>query len=110
MSGFKNSKPYLHIIQTICDIKKGRPITQEWISIQADLIREYRNFCDDFSTIEEEIEDTEFRQAANSVEKLLTSLCEDLYFSKPFHLERFYQLMLAMEKLCCAFITEHEIL
>ena len=110
MSEFKNSDRYLQIIQTVQYLRKGGAITDTWIRDQAEQIREYRQACNDFSEIQEDMEDVEFRKAATNVEDILNVLCVDLFYSRPFQLEKYYEMMVSMEIMCRAFITERELM
>ena len=110
MCDFKASRRYLQIIQTVKYLNQGGPITDDWRRIHTEHIREYREACDDFSTIQDDIEDVEFREAATKVETLINTLCTDLFYSKPFCVKQYYEMMIAMERMCRAFITEWECL
>ena len=108
MSEFKNSERYLEILQTIKFMKSGAELSESWKSNQAHLIREYRNASIDFTEIHEEIEDSEFRDAALNVENLLSDLCDDLFYSRPLNVPKFYEMMINMEIMCRAFISAME--
>jgi len=110
MSEFKTSSRFLQIVQTVAYLKSGGPITDEWTRLHTEHIREYRQACDDFAIIQEDIEDTEFRTAALTVETILNQLCTDMCYSKPLHIERYYEMMVAMEIMCQSFITECDML
>jgi len=110
MAEFDKSERYLEIIQTVKYLAQGGSITEDWIRVHTEQIREYRQACDDFSTIQLDIEDPEFREAASKVEIILRELCNDLYYSRPFQVPRYYEMMVAMERMCRAFISEWDCL
>jgi len=109
MSEFKNSERFLEILRALSHMKNGI-ITDQWVSEQIEQIHEYRQFCDDFSIIEADIEDSEFRTSATNVESFLRELCYDLCFSRPFRVDKYFQMMTNMEVMCRSFITDYEML
>lgn len=110
MSEYRNSDRYLQVLQTLAQLKSGVQITDEWLRFHSELIREYRSLCEDFSEICEDIDDGEFRSAAINVENVLNELCVDLFYSRPLRVDRYYELMVSMEKMCSSFITDMEML
>jgi hypothetical protein len=110
MSEFKSSERFMQILNTLAQLESGVTLTDDWVRSQSQQIREYRELCEDFSEIREDIDDNEFRSAAINVENALNELCVDLFYSRPFRVDRYYSLMVSMEKMCRAFITDMEML
>jgi hypothetical protein len=108
MSQFKNSYRYMQILQTIKFLKDGGIPTEQWIREQAEIVREYRNDCVDFSELMEDIEEPEFRDSALNVENLINELCVDLFYSRPFDVKKYYEMMVSLELMCRSFITTME--
>jgi len=100
----------MQIIETLQYLQNKKPITEEWVREQGSNIREYRNACYDFSELREDIEDVEFRTSAANIEKIINKLCIDLFYGRPFRVDLYYKMMVNMETMCRAYITEHEML
>lgn len=62
---------YLAIAKTIEFIQSGGRITEDWTEEHKRLIRQWREWISDFSQINEEREDAEFRKLCNETETIM---------------------------------------
>ena len=69
---------YMRILKAIETIENER-VTEDWIESHKDWITLYREWIYDYSTVNEEIKDPQFRKMASSVETLLNHLLRQVY-------------------------------
>ena len=72
---FKNYKIVVNSIKTIED----EEITEDWVEFHKDRITLYREWVYDYSIINPEVHDVQFRKMATHVETLLTHLLRQVY-------------------------------
>jgi hypothetical protein len=72
---FQNYQRLLNAISTI----ENEEVTEDWVEEHKDVITLYRDWVFDYSTVNPDIKDPQFRNMATSVEKLLTHLLRQVY-------------------------------
>lgn len=103
---------YLNFIQLskTCEFfeKWGR-VTEDWMAEHKKLIFTYRHWISDYSDVNSDIEDHEFRFRCSEIERMLNHLCEDINKTGMFDPIVYYGMVCHMKKICEFIFSEDEL-
>ena len=102
---FKNYKIVLNCIKTIED----EEITEDWVEFHKDRITLYREWVYDYSLVNPEVRDIQFRKMATHVETLLGHLLRQLYQEHTFDPSVYLLLNHAMKYMIEYFMESDEL-
>lgn len=78
---------FLNILATIRYIEDGGRITEDWMEEHKRLIRRYRDWVPDYSRVNSEVEQIEFRRWCSETETLMCHMCHDIQASNVFNVK-----------------------
>jgi hypothetical protein len=102
---FKNYKIVLNCIKTIED----EEITEDWVEFHKDRITLYREWVYDYSLVNPEVHDIQFRKMATHVETLLGHLLRQVYEDHTFDPSVYLLLNHAMKYMIEYFMESDEL-
>jgi hypothetical protein len=82
---------YRILVKTITEIQQ-RKITEDWFYEHKDLISLYRDRYHDYSQVNPEVSDPQFRMIVTSIESLLCCICDQIRHQNIINLEAYLQL------------------
>lgn len=92
MNEQEKEKNYLRIVNTVEYLKNDGHISEDWMEEHKSAILFYREISSDWNMINEDIRDTDFRNAAYKVELLLRVLIKEIKVYKRFNTKLYLEL------------------
>lgn len=100
---------YCRIVRTIEFLQNGGRITEDWLIENIEYIKMYRSWIADFSMVNEEREDREFRKCCQETETLMQYLSRTVNTSDYFDPKVYLIFLQHMKKLCDLMMAEDEL-
>lgn len=91
---------YCRIARTIEFLQNGERITEDWMIENIEYIKMYRSWISDFSEINLEKDDTEFRKCCQETETLMQYLSRTVNMSDYFDTKVYLIFLQHMKKIC----------
>lgn len=101
---------YSRILDTIEYIEDNGRITEDWIEEHKQHILKYRTMFPNFRDINEDFEDSEFRQTAISTETIISNLVHEIKTRKTFTVKIYLLLNKNLKDLCDLIYGEQELM
>jgi hypothetical protein len=101
---------YLRVVHTIETLESGIRLTEDWFEEHKKHILKYREVFPNFQTINEYVEDTEFRRKAYETETLLSNLVQEIHVRGVFTPRMYLLLNKRLKELCELIWNENELL
>ena len=111
VSGLTEDEKYvnfLNIMNTVRYIENGGLATTEWVDEQKKNVVMYREWISDYSKINEEIEDDDFRKCCSETEVLLQNLCHMIEKQGILNLKLFGMFMKHMKHILDTVFTDDQ--
>lgn len=105
----EKNQNYCQIVRTIQFLENGGRITEDWMVENIDYIKMYRGWIADFSKVNEEREDREFRKCCEETETLMQYLSRTVHTSDYFDPKVYLLFLRHMKKLCDMLFAEDEL-
>lgn len=99
---------YRILVKTIAEIQQ-RKITEDWFYDHKDLISLYRDRFSDYSTVNPEITNPEFRMIVTTIEALLCCICDQIQSQNIINLEAYLQLNILIKSSVDLLLKENEV-
>jgi len=99
---------YLQIIRNLQFIENDSRITEDWMEDNKWLILRYRDWIEDFTVVNSEIEDPEFRKKCRDTETILQYLCHSIHTQKTFDPKTYLILLRHLKYICESVFTDDE--
>ena len=99
---------YRILVKTIAEIQQ-RKITEDWFYDHKDLISLYRDRFSDYSTVNPEITNPEFRMIVSTIEALLCCICDHIRTQNIINLEAYLQLNILIKSSVDLLLKENEV-
>lgn len=80
---------YLRVLETIQTLETNTRLTEDWYEEHKQHILKYRDYFSNFGTINQEVEDREFRTKARDIEVILSSLVHEVKSRKLFNVKTY---------------------
>lgn len=100
---------YCRIVRTIEFLQNGGRITEDWLIENIEHIKMYRSWIADFSMVNEEREDREFRKCCQETETLMQYLSRTVNMSDYFDPKVYLIFLQHMKKLCDMIMDEDDL-
>ena len=91
---------YLHIANTLNYLENNGRVTEDWVEENKRAILQWREWISDFTDINPEIEEEEFRKRAIQTETLMQYLCRSIKSTGTFDVKVYRILLTNMKYLC----------
>jgi hypothetical protein len=101
------NKNYLQLIGNLKYLQNGYRITEDWLEHNRAVALKYRDWFYDFSTINPDIKDAEFRKKAAEAETLLSNICAGLHANDYLDV-KYYRMLLERMVFLCDFLVPRE--
>jgi hypothetical protein len=99
---------FLTILRITRYLDDGGRITEDWMEEQKELILQYREWIPDYSVVNDEIEEHDFRKCCSETEILISHLCNSIRVSKTFSVNVYHIFMKHMKQIIEAVNTDEE--
>ena len=109
LSDSEKYKNYLEIANGIRYIENGGRITEDWMEESKLVIAKWRSWISDFSTVNPDREDKEFRDAATQCEVAMTYLCKEIAENSYVDVNMYANLLISMKKMCDCIFSDDEL-
>jgi len=100
---------YLRLVETIQTLEAGVRLTEDWYEEHKQHILTYRKEFPNFSNINEDFEDSEFRTKAKEVELVLNSLVREVKMKTLFNTKTYLILNKLLKEMCELIWTQEEL-
>lgn len=100
---------YCRIVRTIDFLQNGGRITEDWMIEHIEYIKLYRSWIPDFSSINEEREDREFRKCCQETETIMQYVYRTVHTSDYFDTKVYLLLVQHMKKICDMIMDEDDL-
>lgn len=100
---------FLKILETVRYLDDGGRITEDWVEESKELILMYREWIPDYSQVNPEITDLNFRKNGAEAETLLRLLCHSIATHKTFDVGIFHKFMRKMKVLVETVVSDDEL-
>lgn len=100
VSGLTDEERYqnfLKILRTTQYLDDGGRITEDWMEEHKALILQYREWIEDYTDVNDEIEEPEFRKKCAETETLIRQLCHSIWTSQTFDVKIYHMFMRHMK-------------
>lgn len=97
-------KNYENIVDTIEHIEAGEKITEDWIYEQKSVLNQWREWIPDFSVVNQEQQNKEFRQTCKQAETLMRYI-----LAAGFNIKSYLQLLQHMKKIIDMIEADNEL-
>lgn len=95
---------YLNIVNAIEHIESGGKITEDWVYDQKSMLEQWREWIPDFSVINQEREDKDFRQTCVQTETLVRYI-----LATGFNVKTYVQILKHMKKIIDTIESDDEL-
>jgi len=102
-SGFSHSEKYqnyMQIVKTIQFFESNGHVTEDWMHEHKWVIEKWRDWIYDYSELNSEITEKEFRKVCNETETLITYLIHSIRTTKTFDTRVYHILLTKMKYIC----------
>jgi hypothetical protein len=99
---------YMQIVNTLKFFENNGHITEDWMEEHRWIIELWRDWIDDYSTINPEFTDKGFRKACCEAETLISYLIRSIRTTKTFDTKVYYILVNKMKYICDTLFAEDE--
>jgi hypothetical protein len=109
--GFSEEKKYenyLQIIRTIHFIEHGERITEDWMEDNKNVILTWRDWIDNFTTLNAEVEDQLFRKKCRDAETIMQYLCHSIRSQKTFDPKTYLIFLHHLKYICDTLFSDDE--
>ena len=100
---------YLEITESIEHIKNGSRITEDWMEENKEIILKWRDWIENYSLINPEVSDIDFRRKCADIEVLLQHLCSMIKYSNTFEVKIYAILLNYMKDICEYLFSDKEL-
>jgi hypothetical protein len=111
-SGYSDSERYqnyMQIVNTLNFFEKNGHITEDWMEENKWIIERWRDWIDDYSSINPEYTEKAFRKACCEAETLMSYLIRSIRSTKTFDTKVYLILLHKMKYICDSLFTDDEI-
>jgi hypothetical protein len=99
---------YMQIVNTLKFFENNGHITEDWMEEHKSIIELWRDWIDDYSTINPEFTDKGFRKACCETETLISYLIRSIRTTKTFDTKVYYILVNKMKYICDSIFVDDE--
>ena len=102
-SGYSDTEKYEHYLQifkTIHFFESNGHVTEDWMQHHMWVIEKWRDWIFDYSEVNPEITEKEFRKVCNETETLITYLIHSIRTTKTFDTRVYHILLTKMKYIC----------
>ena len=100
---------FIQLSKTCEYLENWGRVTEDWMAKHKTRIFTYRRWISDYSEVNPEIRDHDFRFRSEEIEKMLNHLCEDIKKTGLFDPIVYYGMVCHMRKICEFIFTEDEL-
>lgn len=100
---------YCRLQRTVTFLTNGGRVTEEWMEEHRLHILKYREIITDYTHVNDDIKDPDFRKTAQETEVLLSNLVQSISVNRFFNVRFYMMLNQHMLKLCEYFFSEEEL-
>lgn len=100
---------FLKILRTTQYLDDGGRVTEDWMEEHKGLILQYRDWIDDFTDINDEIDEPEFRKRCAQTETLIRQLCHSISTTQTFDVKIYHMFMRHMKHIVETVNTDDDI-
>jgi hypothetical protein len=100
---------YCRLQRTVTFLTNGGRVTEEWMEEHRLHILKYREIISDYTHVNDDIKDPDFRKTAQETEVLLSNLVQSISVNRFFNVRFYIMLNQHMLKLCEYFFSEEEL-
>lgn len=108
LSDVERHKNYADLVEAIKYIESNGRITEDWTVENKKLIKKWREWIPDFSTVNEEREDSTFRKACAETETIMRYLYGTITKSSVLDVKMYYLLLTHMIKILDMLASDDE--
>jgi hypothetical protein len=99
---------FLKILRTTQYLDDGGRITEDWMEEHKALILQYREWIEDFTDVNDEIKEPEFRKRCAHTETLIRQLCHSIWTTQTFDVKIYHMFMRHMKHIVETVNTDEE--
>jgi hypothetical protein len=110
-SGFTEEQKYqnyLQLIRAIRFIENRERITEDWMEDNKSTILRWRDWIEDFTTLNAEVEDETFRKKCRDAETIMQYLCHSIRTQKTFDPKTYLIFLHHVKYICDTLFTDAE--
>ena len=110
-SGYSDNERYqnyMQIVNTLNFFENNGHITEDWMEENKWIIEKWRDWIDDYSQINSEVNEKAFRKACSEIETLISYLIKSIRATKTFDTKVYYILLQKMKYICDNLFTAAE--
>lgn len=100
---------YLTLIKTIDYIESGQRITEDWMIDNKNEILKYREWIKDYSKVNDDVENQDFRKICEDTEDTIQYLCKSIEKTNTFDTAVYVTLLRLIKEICDFLFTDEEI-
>jgi hypothetical protein len=111
ISGLTNDEKhqnFLKILSTTRYLDDGGEITEDWLDEHKWRILQYREWIDDYSSVNSEIEDFKFRKCCSETETLIRQLCHSISATGTFNVKIYHIFIRHMKEILDTVYTDDD--
>lgn len=111
-SGYSDSEKfqnYMQIVNTLKFFENNGRITEDWMEEHKCVIEKWRDWIDNYSEVNPDITEKEFRKACSEIEVVLSYLIKSIKSTKTFDTRVYNVLLHKMKYICDSLFTKDEI-
>jgi chemotaxis regulatin CheY-phosphate phosphatase CheZ len=111
VSGYSDTEKYqnyMQIINALKHIETGQRITEDWMEDNKWLIEKWRDWIDDYSTINSDMQSRDFRKLCSETETIMQYLIRSIRSTKTFDVKVYTLLLRHMKKICDTIFSDKE--
>ena len=111
-SGYSDTEKYqnyMKIVNTITFFENNGHITEDWMEEHKWWIEKWRDWIDDYSIVNQDITEKDFRKACSDTETLMTYLIRSIRATKTFDTKVYYILLNKMKYICDNLFSANEL-